>query len=127
LENEKMAKDETRRLKPKELTDDEEVYAAVKAMAGYTPANAAYTQAKLDAGHAALEAAHHASVQADAAAEAARDALVARQWEFHNTILGTKDQVMAQYGPNSDEVQAVKLKKKSEYKKPQRKTKTNGT
>jgi hypothetical protein len=52
---------------------------------------------------------------------AARDALVARQWEFHNTILGTKDQVMAQFGPNSDEVQAVKLKKKSEYKAPKRK------
>jgi hypothetical protein len=120
-----MAKDETRRLKPKELTDDEEVYAAMKAMADYAPANQAYTQAKLDAGHAELEAAWHASVQADAAAEAARDTLVAMQWAFHNVILGTKDQVMAQYGPNSDEVQAVKLKKKSEYKTPKRK-KTGG-
>ena len=122
-----MAKDETKRVPPDILVDDEEVYAAVKAMIGYAPANQAYTQAKLDAGHDALEAAHHASVQADAAAEAARDAMVASQWEFHNTILGTKDQVMAQYGPNSDEVQAVKLKKKTEYKARARKTKTNGS
>ncbi|MEA2175627.1 MAG: hypothetical protein QOD00_3219 [Blastocatellia bacterium] len=120
-----MAKDETKRLPARDLNDDEEIYAAVKAMADYAPANAAYTQAKLDAGRDALEAAHHALVQADAAAKAARDALVARQWEFHNLVLGTKDQIMAQYGPNSDQVQAVKLKKKSEYKSPTRK-KTGG-
>jgi hypothetical protein len=121
-----MAKNETKRVPPGILVDDEEVYAAVKAMTDYAPANQAYTQAKLDAGHVALEAAHHALVQAEAAADAARDALVARQWDFHNLILGTKNQVMAQYGPNSDQVQAVKLKKKSEYKAPQRKTKPDG-
>lgn len=120
-----MAKNETKRVPPGILVEDEEVYAAVKAITNYAPANEAYTQAKLDAAREALEAAHHALVQADAAAEAARDTLVARQWAFHNVILGTKDQVMAQYGPNSDEVQAVKLKKKSEYKAPKRK-KTDG-
>jgi hypothetical protein len=122
-----MAKNETKRVPPGILVEDEEVYAAVKAITGYAPANQGYTQAKLDAGHDALEAAHHASVQADAAADAARDALVAEQWAFHNIILGTKDQVMAQFGPNSDEVQAVKLKKKTEYKARTRKTKTNGS
>jgi hypothetical protein len=121
-----MAKNETKRMTPNMLNDDEEVYAAVKAMGDYAPANAAYTQVKLEAAHDALEAAHHASVQAEAAAAAARDALVQQQWDFHNKILGTKDQVMAQYGPNSDEVQAVKLKKKTEYKSRTRKPKTDG-
>jgi hypothetical protein len=121
-----MAKDETKRLPARVLNEDAEVYAAVRAITDYAPANPAYTQAKLDAGHDALEAAFQASVQAEAAAEAARDALVAKQWQFHNLILGTKDQIMAQYGPNSDQVQAIKLKKKSEYKAPSRKTKKDG-
>lgn len=122
-----MAKDETRRLNPAVLTEDEEVYAAVKGMKDYAPANAAYSQAALDTAHDNLEAAHHASVQADGAAAAARDALVAMQWQFHNLTLGAKDQVTAQYGPDSNEVQSVKRKKKSEYKAPKRKSKTNGT
>lgn len=112
-----MAKDETKRLAPGVLIEDEEIYASVKGFPDYAPANANYAQAKLDAAHAELEAAHHASVQADAA----RDTFVAKQWQFHNLILGTKDQVVAQYGPDSDEVQAIKLKKKSEYKRPTRK------
>lgn len=116
-----MAKDETRRLKPDELSADQEVYRSVKGMAGYAPANQAYTVAALDAKRAELEAAFQASAEA----EAARDNLVAKQWEFHNLTLGTKDHVVAQFGPNSDEVQAVKLKKKSEYKRPERK-KTGG-
>ncbi|MFZ5821366.1 MAG: hypothetical protein ACOYYJ_15835 [Chloroflexota bacterium] len=40
-----------------------------------------------------------------------------------NMLLGVKDQVIAQYGKNSDQVQALGLKKKAEYKAPGRKTK----
>ena len=122
-----MAKDQTKRLTPAVLVEDEEVYAAVKGFTNYAPANTDYAQAKLDAAHADLEAAHHASVQADGVADAARDTMVAKQWQFHNLLLGTKDQVVAQYGSNSDEVQSVKLKKKSEYKKPARQKKETGT
>lgn len=121
-----MAKDQTRRLNPSILVEDEEVYAAIKDMEDYAPANPAFTQAMLDKGHTALEAALHASVQADAAAAAARDNLVAMQWDFHNLTLGAKDQVVAQYGPNSNQVQAVKRKKKAEYKRPSRKGKKDG-
>lgn len=121
-----MAKDETKRVPPGILLEDEEVYAAVKGMADYAPANASYTQAQLDAARAELELARHTFVQAQAGMEAARDTLVAKQWAFHNLIQGTKDQVVAQYGPNSDQVQAVKLKKKTEYKARTRKAKNNG-
>jgi hypothetical protein len=38
-------------------------------------------------------------------------------------MLGVKTQVVAQYGDNSDQVQALGLKKKSERKKPARKAK----
>ena len=38
-------------------------------------------------------------------------------------MLGAKDQVTAQFGRNSNEVQALKLKKTSEYKARTRKSK----
>ncbi|MFZ5908636.1 MAG: hypothetical protein ACOYYU_01315 [Chloroflexota bacterium] len=40
-----------------------------------------------------------------------------------NMLLGVKEQVIAQYGKNSDQVQALGLKKKAEYKTPGRKAK----
>jgi hypothetical protein len=121
-----MAKNETRRMKTAELADDEEIYAAVKDMPTYAPSNPAYTIAALDASNAEVVLARQLETQAAAAAAAARDNAVAAEWKRHNLILGTKDQVVAQYGPDSNEVQAIKLKKKSEYKSPGRKTKTGG-
>ncbi|MEH2022981.1 MAG: hypothetical protein V7K62_05150 [Nostoc sp.] len=56
-------------------------------------------------------------VDANAAADAARLA----EWEFHNAVLAMKEVVRGQYGADSDQAQAVGLKKKSEYKRPSRK------
>jgi hypothetical protein len=50
---------------------------------------------------------------------------VEKQWAFHNLMLRAKDQVRAQFGRDSNEVQALNLKKTSEYKAPQR-SKTGG-
>jgi hypothetical protein len=47
------------------------------------------------------------------------------QWEFHDAILGVKNQVKAQYGADSDEVAALGLKKKSERRPPTRATKAS--
>jgi hypothetical protein len=54
----------------------------------------------------ALRSAQRAKVNAQNALAAARDAAVAAEWEFHNMILGVKDQVIAQYGKDSDQVQS---------------------
>ena len=121
-----MAKNETVRIPPAQLTQDREVYAAVKGNKNYAPANPDYSEAELDAALADLVQSEHAAVQADAAAAAARDALVGSQWRFHNKMNGVKDQVVAQSGRNSNEAQAVGLKKPEEYKKPTRKGKKNG-
>jgi hypothetical protein len=56
------------------------------------------------------------AIQAEVAAAAKRDTANAGEWEFHNAMLGAKRQVTAQFGDDSDEVQAIGLKKKSEYK-----------
>lgn len=68
-----------------------------------------------------MEAAQEASAQAKAAADAARDDEIAAEWAFHDFILGAKTQVKAQFGDSSNEIQALGLKKKSEYKSPSKK------
>jgi hypothetical protein len=69
-----------------------------------------------------MQAARTAEVQADAAAKAASDNVVKWQSIFHSLIISTKDQVTAQFGRNSNEIQAIGLKKASERKTPQRKS-----
>ena len=117
---------ETNRIKPALIDADVSSFAALQAMAGYAPANPAYTLAAVAAAHGALQSARAAESQAEAAYAAARDTAVAREWEFHNLILGAKDQVTAQFGRNSNEVQALGLKKASERKAPQRRPKGEG-
>ncbi|HEY5232033.1 MAG TPA: hypothetical protein VIK35_00670 [Verrucomicrobiae bacterium] len=48
---------------------------------------------------------------------------MAAQWTFHNALLGAKQQVLAQFGDDSDEAQALGLTKKSERAKPSVKVK----
>ena len=52
---------------------------------------------------------------------AAADAARLAEWEFHNTVLAMKENVRGQYGSDSDQAQAVGLKKKSDRKRPSRK------
>ena len=117
---------ETNRLKPALIDADESSFAALQAMTGYAPVNQAYTAAAIASAHAALQSAWAAESQAEAALAAARDDAVAREWEFHNLMLGAKDQVTAQFGRDSNEVQALGLKKASERKAPQRRPKGGG-
>jgi hypothetical protein len=103
-------------MKPSDLAEDLEVFTALKAIAGYAPANPAFTVAVIQAVYDGLMAAREAETLAAAAYEAARDNLVAMQWEMHNKVLGAKDQVQAQFGPSSNEIQSMKRKKKTEYR-----------
>ena len=63
-------------------------------------------------------------IPAKAAADPARDEEVAAEWAFHDYILGVKTQVKAQFRDSSNELQALGLKKKSEYKSPSKKQPT---
>jgi hypothetical protein len=114
---------QTRRIKPELLDADESGFAALQTMTGYAPANQTYALASITSAHAALQSAQASETQAEAAYAAARDNAVAREWEFHNLMLGVKDQVTAQFGRSSNEVQAIGLKKASERKAPERKSK----
>jgi hypothetical protein len=111
-----MAKDQSKRMNPSHLESDKISFAALQTITGYTPANTAFTLVAINNARAALDAAHAAEAQTAAAAAAARDNAVASEWEFHNLILGAKDQVIAQFGRDSNEVQSLGLKKASEYR-----------
>ena len=111
-----MAKNETKRITPQQLQLDKDAFAALQTTAGYTPANTAYALPLITTVHTSLGTAQQLEAQANAAAAAARDNAVALEWEFHNLMLGAKDQVIAQFGRDSNEAQGVGLKKKSEYK-----------
>lgn len=117
---------ESKRLRPPQFEDDESAFAALQAMTGYAPANQTYTLAAITATHGALQSAWTEEAQALAALATARDNAVAREWAFHNLMLGAKDQVTAQFGRDSNEVQALGLKKASERKAPQRKKQGGG-
>lgn len=118
-----MAKDETKRLNPSVLELDKASFAALQAITNYAPANPVYATAAVQTAHDELLAAQVAEAQTAAAAAAARDDAVAKEWGFHNLILGVKDQVTAQFGRNSNEVQSIGRKKESEYKARTRKPK----
>ena len=118
-----MAQNKSRRLKPEVLAEDERVYAALNDIKGYAPANPTCTLAAVDAAHGRLKQKQQEEVQKAVAAAAARDDATAEEASFHDLIGMVKDQVVAQFGRNSNEAQSVGLKKPEEYKKPTRKAK----
>ena len=118
-----MAKNETVRIRPGILKADEDAFTALQAMQDYNPANTAFSKSTLTGSLADMQAAQQAEVNAQNALDAARDAAVKAEWNFHDALLGVKAQVVAQYGDDSDQAQALGLTKKSERKAPVRKAK----
>jgi hypothetical protein len=117
-----MAQNQTVRIQKPALSADESAYWAVKAMSDYQPANSAFAAATLTTSYDGMRAAQEAELHAQNALAAARDAVVSAEWDFHNLVLGAKDQVVALYGSDSDQVQALGRKKKSERARPARKS-----
>src|ERR1041385_643408 len=113
---------QSRRMAPSLIAEDEEAFAALKAITNYAPANSVYALAAIEQAFQEMEAARTSEVQADAVAKAASDKVVEKQMNFHNLIIGARDQVTAQFGRNSDQAQSVGRKKPSEYKTPQRRS-----
>jgi hypothetical protein len=121
-----MAKNQSKRLPLVKIEADESGFAALRAITNYTPINPAYSRHAVQSAYLELEHLRREEAQAAAAMAAARDDLVAKEWEFHNLMLGVKEQVIAQFGKDSGEVQALGLKRKSEYKLPRRRAKAGG-
>lgn len=113
-----MAKDQSKRINPKDLSNDTVANDALKGIVGYSPSNPQYSVPNLKTLFDTMTAAQTTETQADAALRTARDKAASAEWNFHNAILGAKDQVKAQFGKDSNELQALGLKKASEYRRP---------
>jgi hypothetical protein len=64
-----------------------------------------------------MAATQKAEKQAEDALKTARDNANAAEWAYHKMILGVREQAVSQYGDDSNEIQVLGLKKKSEYKR----------
>jgi hypothetical protein len=122
-----MARNQGKRLPPGKVGADESGFAALQAIRDYTPINSTYSLDAVRSAHEELQRLRDAESRAQALAQAARNEAVAKEWEFHNLMLGVKEQVIAQFGKDSAEVGALGLKRKSEYKAPRRRTSRGGS
>ena len=119
-----MAVNQSRRLRAEELDADHEAVVAVQSIAGYKPLNPAYSTATLTDLNAARDRAQHEEIRAQQALATARDIACAAEWALHNAVLGARTQVRAQFGDDSNEVQAIGLKKRSDRKRPASRTRS---
>ena len=85
-----MANTLKNRMPAQNLQADIDTYLALKAINGYKPYDNAYALEAVGALHEQLRIAQEAELHAQNAAAAARDALVALQWNLHDLILGVK-------------------------------------
>jgi len=111
-----MAKNEANRVKPSTLASDEAAFNALQNVTGYAPANPAYAVAAITQAVNDMRIAQAAEDQAAAALATARDVAISKEWALHNLMLGVKDQVKAQFGKDSTQLQELGLKRVSEYK-----------
>jgi hypothetical protein len=109
-----------RRLRAEDIEAVRSALEALAEMADYHPLNAAFAADKVKALGEAMEQAQRAEGRAERQYNAARDAAQASEWAAYYAILGVKRQIVAQYGPDSDQVRAIGLKKASDRKRPVR-------
>lgn len=118
-----MAKDQSRRLNPAQRQANMDSYNALLKIAGYEPSNQDYILDKITELYNKVLAQQAIETQIEAELKAARDDASAAEWELHNAVLGVKNQVKAQFGEDSNELQSLGIKKKSDRKKPKAKSK----
>lgn len=111
-----MAKDQTRRLRHEVLAEDEAAVNTLQNVTGYVPANPDYAVARGTQIIDEMRAARVTEDQIKAALATARDVVISKEWTLHNYVLGVKDQVKAQFGKDSLQLQELGLKRVSEYK-----------
>lgn len=99
------------------LAADRATLDALQDIGDYAPHNPTHGVAALREREAALRQAELETERARLAYEAARERQIQAGWDFHNPILGARAAVIAQFGPDSQAVNAIGLKRKSERRR----------
>lgn len=111
-----------KRLSRSMIDDDRQTFLALKNIADYTPLNKEVEVSKVEALAQEMQAAQDQEAIQEHTLDALRDKSTLAERDFHDAITECKQQVRAQYGPNSDEVNSLGLKKKMDYQRRTRKT-----
>ena len=109
-----------RRLSPQVINQDVDSFNGLQTIEDYTTSRAQATPAALQQAYQTMLAQQQIETEKLALYRAASDAARLAEWEFHNAVLAMKEVVRGQFGSDSNEAQAVGLKKKSERKRPVR-------
>ena len=115
------AQDKTRRLPSQLITQDITSLHGLQTISTYNTTRADASVANLQQAYQTMLAQQQAETEKLTLYRAAADAARLAEWEFHNAVLAMKEVIRGQYGSDSDQAQAVGLKKKSERKRPSRK------
>jgi hypothetical protein len=114
--------DFSRRVSAKTLDADISAFHGLTTISNYTPVRPEATLEALQVAYEAMRAKQQQENALAATIKAANDAARQAEVEFHDIVMAMKESVRGQFGPNSDEAQAVGYKKKSEYKRPRRRS-----
>jgi hypothetical protein len=112
--------DITRRLTLNLINQDIDSLNGLKAIPQYSTTRTQATLETLQQTYQAMLTQQQAETEKLALYRAAIDAARLAEWEFHNAVLAMKEVVRGQYGSDSNEAQAIGLKKKSDRKRPVR-------
>lgn len=108
--------DMTRRLAPKRIAQDIKALNSLKTIANYAPLRSEASHQALQQAHQAMRQSQQDEALMEATLKASRDRARQAEWDFHNAVLAMKQAVVAQFGPNSDEIQAIGYTKSSKRK-----------
>lgn len=111
-------------LPPGVIAEDRASLDAIRDIPDYTPSNLAYSVSSLSELDAALKSAQLEVERLRLAHNAARRRLIQLHWAFHTNVIGARGAIVSQFGPDSDQVQAVGLKRKSDYRRGKRPRRT---
>ena len=114
--------DTTRRLAPKRIKQDVQAFHSLATIANYAPMREEATEARLQQRYQAMLESQRQETEVEVQLKALRDQAQQAEWQFHEAILAMKQTVLGQFGPNSDEIQALGYKRKSQRKRHRRRT-----
>jgi hypothetical protein len=114
------AQNTSRRLSPQTLNQDIDSLNGLNTIANYTTSRQEATSEALQQAYQDMLAEQQAETEKLALYRAAADSARLAEWKFHNAVLAMKEVVRGQFGADSNEAQAVGMKKKSDRKRPTR-------
>lgn len=115
------SQDTTRRLRPQVIDQNIDSFHGLQTIGTYDTTRSDASATHLQQTYQAMLTQQQAETEKLALYRAAADAARLAEWEFHNAVLAMKEVVRGQYGSDSDQAQAIGLKKKSDRKRPIRK------